>query len=202
MKIEERLEKFKKVYQETSVSDEQMIQEWQLLENMLGDQQKSYVSPLFFRAFAFAAIVLFLSGGVVTLAQASKPGELLYPVKEVSQNVINEVKKTTPVFSNVTATPTETPQPTVEATHSFTPEKEKKEKDEKHEDRKVKGISDEKPSFESHVQEMRKKHLEKKNSQQGGDKKSENHGSAGQGSSHEGSPQGEGKAQDNSSKNR
>lgn len=106
MKIEERLEKMKKVYQETSVSDEQMIQEWQLLEGMLGEQQHSSFSPLLFRAFAFATVILLLSGGVVTIAQASKPGEFLYPVKEFSQKIVEEVKQSVPVLNSVTPTPT------------------------------------------------------------------------------------------------
>jgi len=98
MKIEEKITKMKKVYLGTSVSDDEVIQEWQVLENVLGKQQKTYVSPLFFRTFAFAAVVLVFTGGVVTLAQASKPGELLYPVKEFSQEVVQEVKKSVPVF--------------------------------------------------------------------------------------------------------
>lgn len=106
MKIEERIEKMKKVYRETPVSDEHIAKEWQLLEGMLGEQHQSRVSPHFFRTFAFLAVVLLLSGGVVTVAQASKPGELLYPVKEFSQKVVEEVKQSVPVFNSVIPTPT------------------------------------------------------------------------------------------------
>lgn len=98
MKIEEKITKMKKVYHGTTVSDDVVNKEWQALENVLGKQHSTYVSPVFFRAFAFAAVVLLLSGGVVTLAQASKPGEFLYPVKEISQKVVEEVKKSVPVF--------------------------------------------------------------------------------------------------------
>lgn len=131
MKIEEKLEKMKKIYLSTPVPDYEVIKEWQVLENVLGEQQKSYPSPFLFRTGAFLAVILILSGGVVTIAQASKPGEFLYPVKEISQKVVKEVKKSSSVFMN--SKPVQSDEN--EETPTVTPQRDD-------EDEKVKGSTD------------------------------------------------------------
>ena len=131
MKIEDKIIKMKNVYLGTKVSDDVVTEEWQMLENVLGRQQQRFVSPLFYRAFVFAAITLLLSGGIVTLAQASKPGEILYPVKEFSQDMVQEIKESVTIFVDTNKKQIDSieentiiPSPTSDANHRNMDEKE------------------------------------------------------------------------------
>lgn len=66
----------------------------QFLTNLLGAKKKQlFVWPhLFAPAVAFVLILIFLGAGSVVFAQKSLPGDFLYPVKRLSENVAVSLK--------------------------------------------------------------------------------------------------------------
>lgn len=85
MTIEQRLEKMKRTYHATRVHEQEAVDSgWQDLEPLLGQQQRFYPG-MYYRAFAMLGVVIVFAGGLFTVAQAAKPGEALYGVKQFSQ---------------------------------------------------------------------------------------------------------------------
>src|SRR3972149_2917863 len=66
----------------------------QFLVKLLGTRKKeSFVWPrLFAPAVAFVLILLVLASGSVALAQKSLPGDVLYPIKRLSENIAVSLK--------------------------------------------------------------------------------------------------------------
>lgn len=97
MDIEKRLKEFKKIYQGTKPSKVFLEQGWQdLQDKMLAMEQAQAKKRAFYRhPFAFALMVIIvLSGmtaGVVTASLESLPGETLYPVKRLAEDMAERV---------------------------------------------------------------------------------------------------------------
>lgn len=93
MKIEDRLEKLRKDYVSIHPKHEFSQSGWQDLYARLDTKPKLvfFFMPSFARGVVFAALfILILTASTVGLVQASRqslPGEPLYPVKRISENV-------------------------------------------------------------------------------------------------------------------
>ncbi len=88
---EKILEQYKKIYLEEKISDHDLQQGLDNLIRMLPEQD-SPVRNIFFRyRFLFAGIILLLMIGTAGMAQAANSGELLYPVKILTNNVAAKI---------------------------------------------------------------------------------------------------------------
>lgn len=85
--IEKELESLRKDYIKTEPTNYLIHDGWRDLSLKL-DSKQSRVFP---KAFALIALIIFLSSAVVASAQAAKPGQALYPVKILSENVYAQV---------------------------------------------------------------------------------------------------------------
>lgn len=97
MDIEKRLENFKRVYQNTGPSEEFLKHGWQDLQDKMMELKKPHKSDRFFylRPFAFLVLIIFfltaVSAGIVQASQKALPGQPLYQVKRVSENIYSAV---------------------------------------------------------------------------------------------------------------
>ncbi len=93
MDTEQYLKNLKKSYQESEVPEKLLSQGWQDLEEKINRLEQKKQNFYFFRPVAFAALlIIFLTGSFAGLAQASQdslPGEPLYSVKRVSENIVS-----------------------------------------------------------------------------------------------------------------
>lgn len=87
----EDLEKLKKEYLATEVPSYLATGGWTDLYQKLGVQKTSAWHLIFVRGLVFASLVLLLSGGIIGVSQAAKPGDFLFPLKSFSDNVIAKV---------------------------------------------------------------------------------------------------------------
>lgn len=85
--IEKNLEELKKVYQETKMPDYLIYNGWADLKFKLPNQQNNFFRNLVTKGLVFASICLLVSAGLIKSAQAAKPGDLLFPIKDFTQNV-------------------------------------------------------------------------------------------------------------------
>ncbi len=161
MKIEERIEKLKKVYLATEISEQEINKRWQDLEMLLGEQNRRDYAPIFMRSFAILSLVLLCMGGLVAFAQAAKPGEILYPVKVLSENTVKKVKQVAPIFieSKKIEKKIEEQQENKISSSSAKKEEDKKELEQKKHEDEVKGIEVERK--ESQSESEKKDNLEK-----------------------------------------
>lgn len=96
MEVNEALEKLKNDYQEIKPSTGFREYGWERLLSRLDEEPRlwwqRWFSPWGLK-FAFAALglVLFLTGGTWAAAQSSNPGGLLYPVKRLSEEVVQQL---------------------------------------------------------------------------------------------------------------
>ncbi|MBI2268356.1 MAG: hypothetical protein HYU80_02795 [Candidatus Blackburnbacteria bacterium] len=93
METNKYIEKLKKEYLKLSPPKTLVEQGWTELEKSLAPQEKFLSLFVFRRGVLFAVIVLFLSfgilfGSLVQAAQGAFPGEPLYPIKRLSEEVI------------------------------------------------------------------------------------------------------------------
>ena len=89
--IEDHLEKFRKEYLKIGPSVHLEHHGWQDLYAKLERRQDLGLNLLFGRGLAFASITLLLFASVVGVAQAAKPGDVLYPVKLFSDQIVAQV---------------------------------------------------------------------------------------------------------------
>lgn len=85
--IENKLEELKKEYKSIAIPDYLISNGWLDLSLKLPEKNKSLWHMFLVRGLVFASLVLFLGVGLVGVSQASKPGDLLFPVKEFSEKV-------------------------------------------------------------------------------------------------------------------
>lgn len=88
---ETELRHYKEIYKHISVSDLVIEQNWESLRGILPARQSSVHRHIYQAAFLLAVVSLFFIAGTVKVAQASRPGDLLYSVKIVSDEVIAKV---------------------------------------------------------------------------------------------------------------
>lgn len=89
--IEEKLENFRKEYLKIGPSVYLEHHGWQDLSVKLESRKAANLNMFFGRGLAFTSLILLLLGGVVGVAQASKPGDKLYPVKLAADEVAAKV---------------------------------------------------------------------------------------------------------------
>lgn len=95
MNIENYLKKSKISYLRTEPSEKFLAQGWNDLENKINNLERPHPNFIysFIRPIAFAVMAFFIVGGAFAgLAQASQrslPGEPLYPVKRLSEEIIS-----------------------------------------------------------------------------------------------------------------
>ncbi|KKS69654.1 hypothetical protein A3E45_00785 [Candidatus Daviesbacteria bacterium RIFCSPHIGHO2_12_FULL_43_11] len=95
MNIEQHLKILKEDYQKTEPSEKFLSQGWQDLEDKINRLEHRHPNPIYryIRPLAFAVLLIFVFAGSFTgLAQASQrslPGEPLYPIKKLSENIIS-----------------------------------------------------------------------------------------------------------------
>lgn len=85
--IEDNLEKIKSEYQKIVTPDYLISNGWLDLSLKLPEKGVNPLRLIFARGLVFALVILVLSIGVVGVAQASKPGDLLFGVKVFSEKV-------------------------------------------------------------------------------------------------------------------
>lgn len=88
---DEQLKEYKKLYLETSPTTTSE-EGWKNLSQLLPKQKANI--PTFRYAFIFACILFLILFGTVTVSQAAKPGNILYPVKVLSDKVVSKISQT------------------------------------------------------------------------------------------------------------
>jgi hypothetical protein len=88
---ENDLRKYKEVYKNSTVSDAVIQQNWESLRGILPERKNHQHTGFYRAAFVFAGLLLFISAGTVGAAQTARPGDMLYPVKVLSDTVISKV---------------------------------------------------------------------------------------------------------------
>ncbi len=89
--IEEKLEKLRKQYLKTSAPDYLLENGWVELKVKISGYKSLDWRFLFGRGLVFVSIILSLLLGVTTVAQASKPGDVLYPLKLATDEIVAKV---------------------------------------------------------------------------------------------------------------
>ncbi len=89
--IEEKLEKVRKSYIGQAVPSYLINDGWRDLYTKLDLQKGLNFRLIFGRALIFASVALVFLGSVVGAAQAAKPGNALYPVKLLSDDIVAKV---------------------------------------------------------------------------------------------------------------
>lgn len=92
--IGDTFKNYKNTYTEITVPDDEIDKKWQVLSDILPEQElpkSSYHFMPYGAAFVGAFVVLLVITG--SFAQSAKPGSLLYPVHSVTQEVANRVTK-------------------------------------------------------------------------------------------------------------
>ena len=101
MNIEKELKKFQRAYLGTQPSQEFLEKGWQdLLDKKRHlEEIQAERNFFYFRPFVTAVLIVFILtgvvGGVVQASQSSLPGEVLYPVKRISEDVFTAVSGNT-----------------------------------------------------------------------------------------------------------
>lgn len=85
--VEDKIQELKKEYEKIVIPDYLISNGWLDLSLKLPEKGKFSWHLIFARGLVFASIVLFFSGAVVGVSQASKPGDILFPVKVLSEKV-------------------------------------------------------------------------------------------------------------------
>lgn len=88
---EKNLKQYKKIYLEEKISDPALQKGLDNLMRMLPEQDSSVRNTFFRYRFLFAGIILLMLVGTAELAQAANSGELLYPVKILTNNVAAKI---------------------------------------------------------------------------------------------------------------
>lgn len=81
------LEQYKKIYLEQRISEQDLQKSWEDISRILPAQDLPKHNSFSRYGFLFVCIFLLLLIGTVSMAQASRTGELLYPVKVLTNNV-------------------------------------------------------------------------------------------------------------------
>lgn len=157
------LERYKKIYLEEKVSDPALQKGLDNLMRMLPEQDSPVHNTFFRYRFLFAGIILLMLVGTAGLAQAANSGELLYPVKILTNNVaakifgrpeINSKKVENNIISPTIITPKPTEKENEEDQKDLQQkgdenkeqdetEKNKPEEDARKQENEVKGVSSE-----------------------------------------------------------
>lgn len=84
------LKNYKRIYLEEKISKQAIEKSWDTVRRRLPqqDEPKKYYYPA---AFMFASMLLFFFLGTIGVSQASRPGDVLYPVKVLSDKVAAKV---------------------------------------------------------------------------------------------------------------
>lgn len=85
--IEEKLDKIKSQYQNTELPQYLIYNGWADLKFTLPIQQNHFWNINLKRGLIFASTCLFVTTTVAGIAQASKPGNTLYPIKTLTQDI-------------------------------------------------------------------------------------------------------------------
>lgn len=87
------IEKFKKIYLSQKISEKDIQKNWDTISQLLPEQKNYLPKPFHAYRFMFAGLIVSLFFGTIVLAQISGPGDQLYPVKILSDRVMNNFKK-------------------------------------------------------------------------------------------------------------
>lgn len=93
MKIEEYLDSLKKDYEKTEATWHLKMSGWQELTKRIELLEPQPVKPRWFNfAFSFALVLLFIGSlfGTYRVASAAMPGDVLYPVKLLSEKIVEK----------------------------------------------------------------------------------------------------------------
>lgn len=98
MKTEKKLEQLKNSYLRNEPSEEFLSEGWNVVKMRLGDQEGSKKTSMFYKhgiMFAGVILIMILGSffGLVKVAQGALPGEPLYSVKRISEEVISVIAK-------------------------------------------------------------------------------------------------------------
>jgi len=85
------LEQYKKIYLEEKISDHALQKGREDLLRMLPEQDSPARNTFFRYRFLFAGIILLMLIGTAGMVQAANSGELLYPVKILTNNVAAKI---------------------------------------------------------------------------------------------------------------
>lgn len=160
---EQFLEQYKKIYLRKKMQDDALQKSWNELSRRLPAQDLPAQNLIFRYRFLFAGIILLLLAGTAGMAQASRSGELLYPVKILTNNVAAKIFGNPRITSNrlektVNVEPTKQPQPTEKEENEIKndlkpevkeikeqnePEREENEEDGSKQETQIKGVSTE-----------------------------------------------------------
>lgn len=104
MQTNQFLDQFKKIYFDTK-SKEDLNKKWLLLEKKLHRQQAFFINLS--RTWLYIILILLLLGTstLTVFAQSAKPGEILFPIKQISSPIVTAISGKT--------NPTPTPQPII-----------------------------------------------------------------------------------------
>ena len=89
--IEDKLKEFRSEYHSIETPSYLVSNGWLDLSLKLENQRRFSWKLLLGRGLVFATVVLVLSGMVVGVSQAAKPGDFLFPVKVLSEKVVAKV---------------------------------------------------------------------------------------------------------------
>lgn len=92
------LDKVKRIYTAIQVTDESIETGWKNIHYRLTDQVTAVTTNTTLRSyrqywFAAALAVFLIFAGTANLAQAAKPGDILYPIKAFSENAFNKITR-------------------------------------------------------------------------------------------------------------
>lgn len=91
MEIEKLLKEVKADYQKTELPSYLKNEGWSNLTYKLTSQKGSIFGLFFRNSFIFAAIIIVALGTTATVSQASNPGDILYPVKIASEEIVAKI---------------------------------------------------------------------------------------------------------------
>lgn len=88
---EQQLKEYKQIYKNISVPSHKVDENWKLLSSRLPTRKHLQHMYWVKYGFMFASVILVLLVGVTSAAQASQPGDVLYPVKVFSKPFISKI---------------------------------------------------------------------------------------------------------------
>lgn len=85
--IEKYLNSIKDQYQNTQMPEYLIYNGWADLKFKLPTQQNKFWQTFLSRGLIFATFIMFISTALVGIAQAAKPGEALFPIKTLTEDI-------------------------------------------------------------------------------------------------------------------
>lgn len=121
MKIEKTLKSLKGKYNSISPGNEIKMSGWKIVEERITHEQQKSFSKFFLFRYAVIVIIVFVAAvttstiGIISAAKNAKPTDTLYPVKKMTDPIVNQIFPTKGYNSEEiiqVPTPKEKPTPT------------------------------------------------------------------------------------------